>query len=190
VRGALVTGSGGTHLERLDRMRGEFDDSFFDVAAPDVEAAEAFLVVRLGREHVALRLADLSGFEVAPLIVPVPLELPALMGVSSIGGKLFPVYQLGLLLGRTASSESRHWIATCRFDCPVALAVDGLVDHVEMSRAVRHPAGSAAEPHVTELLRIGDGFRPIVDVASVLRELESLTGGRAADGSKSLEESK
>ena len=183
-----MTDSKGQHLERLARMRGDFDENFRAVATPGDEDTEAFLIVRLGDQSVAIRLAELSGFEVAPQVIPVPIDQPALMGVSRVGGKLLPVYQLGILTGRTASTESRHWIAICGLETPVALAVDGLVGHVDTPRAARQPAGSAAERHVTELLRLEDGFQPIIDLPSVLIELEFQTSGRRSGaGSTPLE---
>lgn len=182
--------TGSNHYgEQLARMRLAFDRDFESVRASAVEETEPYVVVRVGGERVALRVAALSSIEVGARVMPVPLDLPVLMGLAGVRSVLVPVYRLATLIGVATSGETQQVIAVCRAPSPVGLALDGLVGQVEAPRSARQPAGPAARKHVAELLQTEDGFQPIVDVSSVILELERLASGRrAASGSNQRED--
>ena len=85
---------------RLAELRESFDRGFALPPADASRAGDAFLIVRAGDGAVR----DLAGraswaWRVDRKIVPLPLQVPGLLGLAGLRGQLTPVFSLASLLG-------------------------------------------------------------------------------------------
>jgi chemotaxis signal transduction protein len=94
------------------QLRNQFDASFALPLRSAPEAAERFLLVRLGVEAstYALHLAQIRAVLPIGKLVSVPTKLPALLGLVAVRGEVIPVYGTAALLG--VAQEAPRWFAT------------------------------------------------------------------------------
>lgn len=157
---------------RAAELRREFDASFAAAPAEHRGATEDLLALSAGGSPCAVRLSEVSGLHAGCPVTSLPCPVPGLLGIAGIGGSLVPVYDLGVLLGGTASGRSRWMLVAA--GSVVALAFDVLEGHL---RVPREAVGSAdrADPrraHSREVLRTEGRLRPILQLSSVVREIE------------------
>jgi chemotaxis signal transduction protein len=175
-----MSGNQRSLLRSAAELRRAFDESF---AAP-LPAAPAdmrdFLTLRAGAGRYALDVNDLKGLEAHRQITPLPVGDPAVLGVAGIGGRLVPVYALGLLLGESGGSGQSSWLAICGQAEPVALAFDELEGQVRLGAAdVYVSEAVAAGRRLAEAFTWAGVTRHVVNVRSILEIIEQRAG--AAD---------
>ena len=104
-------------------LRQAFDGSFAQPATERRQDSEPYLALRVSSTAYAIAVQQIGGFAPARKIVPIGSALPALLGVTAVRGRLYPVYSIEALLAETATSEGA---AMARVLCggaePVALS--------------------------------------------------------------------
>lgn len=154
---------------RADRLRADFDAMFARAPiAEDVGAVE-ILVVRIADTRWALARNDIAAVYAHVTITRVPGPTPELLGVAQRRNRVFPVYDLGALLGQ----PGRHaaWVALAAAAIPIAFSFDGIDDHVECASTAFSAASGNALAHVERTVQIGDAPIPIISIASVIGAL-------------------
>lgn len=113
-----------------------------DGARPEADTGMEVLGIRLGGEHYALVLADLSEVIALPRWTPVPGQPAYLLGVANLRGEIRPVIDLHALLDLPAPEDgSKAWAVFLKFHGgEVGLRVDGL------DRVLRLDPQSLARP--------------------------------------------
>lgn len=157
--------------ETLRALREAFDRGFAEPAIADETAREEMVVVRVGPERLAFRLAALAGIERLERVVPLPGGPPAFVGLCGLRGRIVPVFGLAALVGVAAEPRS-GWIAVVGREDPIALAFDALegVSEVESAAIVAAEAHRAGEI-VPESVRIGPALVGVVRVPAVIAAL-------------------
>ncbi len=124
-------------MSEANDLHAEFDRGF---AEPPVVQDEtiAVLSVRTGTSRFALRRAQLASVQVGLSLVTLPTRARGLLGVIAVHGNVVPVWDLGVLAGRTPATRPR-WFAIAAAE-PVALAFDELIAHahVPVAQLRRH----------------------------------------------------
>lgn len=153
------------------QLRLAFDRGFALAIQTDTTVWEDYLLIRLHGAAHALRLSDVSRVQRVPWVTPVPGPVAALIGVAGLAGSITPVYDLRALLGH-AVSQSPHWMVVTR-QASIALAFDMFERHVRCPRgAVVQHAGGGTRLHVQAHLQTQQETLPIVDVVSVLDQIQ------------------
>lgn len=155
-------------------LRQAFDDAFARTADAGVAPSEDYLAIRLHGDPHLLRQRDIARLERLRDLTRYPSSAPAWLGLADVGGVAVPVYDLAVLAGYPRA-EAPGWMVLCA-GAPVALAFDAFEGHFR----VRVAAGDA--PARTDVLRLANGTRPVVAVASLLESIRSIA--RPADSSK------
>ncbi|HEX5388090.1 MAG TPA: chemotaxis protein CheW [Gemmatimonadales bacterium] len=134
----------------------------------------AVLVVRAGARRVALALADLVEVVEPTLPLAVPARQPALRGLTTVRGRICPLFHLGALLDGTgcpaAIGDAAVVIAVGQHR--VCLEVEAVED-VLRAPALPAPPGEAL-PWAASVARAPDGLLPVLDIP--------VLGVRLADG--------
>jgi chemotaxis signal transduction protein len=165
-------------------LREAFDRSFAEPVRPDPPALLDFLSIGIGEETYALPLDQTSGVIADRPIVPVPSPLADLLGVAGVRGSLVPVYSLRALLGYPADGAPTRWLVLAGKGAPIGLAFERFHGH---SRAPGDAIVAAASlrtglAHVAGAVRFGGSTLPVVDVQSIIDDIERRI--RAAGPSK------
>jgi chemotaxis signal transduction protein len=163
-----------------ESLRRSFDRSFAEAPPAAAEPAEDFLAIHAGAEAYAVRLGEIAGLYVDRPIVALPGPLPELLGLVGIRGSVRPVYDLAALLGHAPGGAGRWLLLTGRNEV-IALACSAFDGHVRLPRreVVRQEGGHPLRPHLREVVRVGDGVRPIINLASLVEALTQRVRGIA-----------
>lgn len=156
----------------VEALRRAFDEAFSAPPRAGRDARVPLLAIRVGGEPMALRVLELAGLVQARRIVPVPSRRPELLGVSGLRGEIVPIYGVARLVGRPDEGEPR-WVALAAGEQRIGLGVAALEGHllVRPEELAAVAPGAEAQPHVRELLRRGDGTRPVLSVPSLVRAI-------------------
>jgi len=169
-----------TTNETVRALRQAFDQSFARALQPANLQLLEVLVVRIGGDGYAIRLADIRGLYADRRVVPVPSPLADLLGVTGFRGQVVPVYDLGALLGKTRRGALRWMVlvqtrgrdlralAFDTFEAYAAVTADRLV-------AVDDPGLASdltARPFMHGAVRIEQTVRPILQVQSIVDLLQ------------------
>jgi chemotaxis signal transduction protein len=156
-----------------------FDRTFAEPARPAAEELETLLGLVVGRDGYAVRLVEIQGLVREPKIVAVPSDVPELLGLTGLRGRVVPVYSLRGLLGGAPTAGPVPWIVLVGGDAPVGLAFehyDGYLRIAPSDRAVVDGAVGESGSAVSETIRIGGALRGVIDVRLVLRALAARIG--------------
>lgn len=158
--------------ETAETLRRSFDRSFAEAPRPPGEPPEDFLSIRVAGEVYAVRLAEVAGLYADRKTVPLPSPLPELLGIVSVRGTISPVYDLAALLGHAAGDTGRWLLLTGRNEV-IALGFSGFDGHFRSARSdvARQDGAQSPGRPVREIVRAGDGVRPIVDLTSLVETL-------------------
>ena len=160
-------------VHAVAELRRAFDRSFAEPPRGEVVPAEAFLAIRAGGDAWALRLGEIAGLFKDRKVTPLPTAAPGLLGIAGLRGGLFPVYDLATLLGHPRSEPPR-WLVLAKGADPLALAFDVFEGHLRVPRERVTAAGpGGVVRHAERAVRVGDAARPILDVVSIVREIEN-----------------
>ena len=143
-----------------------------------------FLVFRVADVDLALPLTEVDEILRPPTVTPVPLSPPAVLGITSLRGRLLPVACLRRLagLGEAEDSDESARVLVVNAGSPVGLRVDA-VRRVVAASTPAEESGEEAEPGedsdqaglITRgSIRLDDGVIQRLDTAAILeRELGS-----------------
>jgi chemotaxis signal transduction protein len=158
-----------------------FDRSFAAPARPAAEELETLLGLVVGRDGYAVRLAEIQGLVRDPKIVALPSDVPELLGLTGLRGRVVPVYSLRGLLGGAPTAGPVPWIVLVGGDAPVGFAFeqyDGYLRIAPSERAVLDGAAGGPGSPVRAAVRINGALRGVIDVRLVLRALAARIGIR------------
>lgn len=166
--------------ERAERLRRSFDHSFSEAPRPAGAPGEDFLAIHAGAEAYAVRLTEVLGLQADRRIMALPSPLPDLLGIVGIRGSIRPVYDLAALLGHPPGAVGRWLLLTGRPEV-IALAFAALDGHFRAPRReVAQPDGSRpVRAHLREVVRVGAGLRPIINLASLVEAVTQRVRGIA-----------
>lgn len=145
-------------MNRAAQLRHAFDRGFAEVPSSAGGQFEELLAIRIGADPFALRLAQVAGLFADREIVPIPSPVPELLGIAGLRGHLAPVYDLGALLGYSATPAPR-WFVLARGPMPVGLAFGVFEAHA------RAPESALAG---ADAVQLGGAMRPIIHIPSVI----------------------
>lgn len=137
------------------------------------------LMVAVGRQRYAVRVADVVEILRAVAVVTLPKAPPVVLGVIDVRGALVPVLDLGVRfgLGPRPLSPDEHFVVLRMPGRVVALRVDR-VQGLHLLRAEQvHPISKVvpSAAYVQGLVTLPDGILLIADTPAFLSEAESLT---------------
>ncbi|MFL5344980.1 MAG: chemotaxis protein CheW [Hyalangium sp.] len=164
--------------QRLAELKAEFDASFTRPAARAEARWEVLLRLRVGGSPLAVPLERLAGLHALPRVVALPGSPPGLLGVAGLRGQLVAVHDLAARLG-LPSDERPRWLLLSGGERRVGLAVGGFEGQLRVPPEQFQPhADAAPRPYLnTTVLRPGEAPLPVLDVASLVKDL--LDGAQA-----------
>jgi purine-binding chemotaxis protein CheW len=151
-------------------LRRAFDETFAVQPAVVTTTTEDMLSIRIGGDSYAVRLTETSGLYADRTIVPAPSLAPELLGVAALRGQFVAIYDLGAFLGYRTGNTPR-WFMIARGSNTLGLAFEILEAHVRVPQSSHAATGIESREHVRGSIRIGDSFRPIIHIASVLEAI-------------------
>jgi purine-binding chemotaxis protein CheW len=153
------------------RLRRTFDETFAAPTAIVGTASEDLLGIRIGGDPYAVRLTEIAGLHADRTIVPAPSLAPELLGVAALRGQFVAIYDLGLFLGYRPGNTPR-WFMIARGSNTVGLAFEVLEMHARVPQTSHAVAGiESMREHLRGSVRIGDSFRPVIHIASVIEAI-------------------
>jgi purine-binding chemotaxis protein CheW len=159
-------------MTRLAALRDAFDRTFVQAPTPPAPDPERFLCLGVGAGSYVVRLAEVTGVVAGRKVTRLPGAVPELLGIAGLRGTILPVFDLAMLLGLTP--DAPRWLITASAG-PVALAFDRFEGYLEV-RGGAQAVGSAPANlrHVREVVRVADGPRPLISLASVIDHVRQL----------------
>jgi chemotaxis signal transduction protein len=165
-----MTRPAGDLEQLLAELRRAFDDSFArPVPVRDRDWID-FLIIVVGGQPHAVRIADLAGLEFNRKIIPLPIGAPGLLGLAAVGGEPVPVFDLAVVLGAKAEKTPGQCLALHRDTETVALAFDGLREtrRVPLRGVIPSSSGAGQGAAGREAVSVQDGVAHVIDVPSVV----------------------
>ena len=161
---------------QADQWRQAFDLSFAAAPRDVVLVQHDFLAVRIGASDYALRLDEVAGLQTLKALTPCPSRQRGLLGLVSFQGDVLPIYDLCALLGHAPAAGPARlpgwWIATK--GAPLGLAFDTFERFLRLPpEAVGHAGDTDARAHCAETLRCDERLRPLISIASILRDIRA-----------------
>jgi chemotaxis signal transduction protein len=171
-------------------LRRAFDRTFATPTAERAEDLESFLTLRIGSTGYAMRVLAIAGLTNARRIVPLAGARPAMLGLTAVRGRLFPVYSLEALVGEESASAPPRWFVLCAGADPLALGFAQFEGHVLLPRSEVFAAGGGerGRGHVRELLRAADEVRAVIDTSSLVEAIRAETIGQSMSAVGPLKE--
>jgi purine-binding chemotaxis protein CheW len=166
------------------------------MSTPPTEAAPpsdvvSYVTFFLGAQVYALRVLEVREILQLPPITPIPAAPASLAGVTNLRGNLVPVVDLAVLFGGAPMTPT---LFTCVLivaleDDRAELGVVGII--VDRVHDIFELAGQDVDPaplfgtvvdrrFLHGLVRSGDGFAALVDLATVFEQLAGAPAGDAA----------
>jgi chemotaxis signal transduction protein len=158
-------------INRAAALRAEFDRSFAAAPAAAATAVEDLLAIGIEGDSYLLRLAEVSGLHVDKRLMWLPSPVAELIGLAGFRGRVLPVYDLGMLLGKPRAAAVPRWTVVDASG-RAGLAFDAFSGFLRARPETIVPdAREARGRHVRDVLQ-GDMIRPIVDLTSILQTLD------------------
>ena len=176
-------GADNRESQHARELRRAFDASFAQPARGRVADVERLLLLQLGGDGYAFRLAEIGGLTAARKIVPIASTIPEVLGLAGVRGNLVPVYSLSALLGYGTETEPPRWFVGCRDAEPIAFGFATLDGYAELAMSAVH-ATNAPRTHVQALVRTKEGAKEkakeedrertmaVLDVASLVAAIQ------------------
>jgi chemotaxis signal transduction protein len=156
---------------RVAELRRAFDRSFAEPPRAEVARDHEFLAIRVAGRPFALRLADLAGVSIGPVITPLPTPVSGLLGLASFRGALVPAYDLSRFLGLAAQAEPR-WLAVVAGSARLGLCFERVDGHLRVPAPTIAPGPDRPAAALPRDLLDADGtVRPIADVPAIATEI-------------------
>lgn len=155
--------------DRATALRQEFDRSFAEAPAAQIQGAQMLLQITCGGTAYALQLSEMSGLIADVPITPFTTPITELVGIAGIRGSLLPVYDLGALLGHRSDAPLR-WTARTGGDAPLGLAFERLERHLKIRVDAIAPRndGHPSRAHCPAIVHLPDAALPLISIASIL----------------------
>lgn len=156
---------------RLTQLREAFDHAFALPRQHALQETADLLLVRVGGDPFAIRLAEVAGVLTPRKLAHVPGTHPHLLGVAGVRGSVAPVFSLSSVLGYPP--EAARWLVLCNGDEPLVLGLAELegYERVPTSSVSADPDAHASARHSTHIARTDRGLYRIVSVPLVVASL-------------------
>ncbi len=158
---------------RLTALRQDFDQVFAAPYAVQAEEHESLITLRMGGDRYALSVREITSVAVAGKLVALPSRSPGLLGLTGIRGAVVPVYSLSVLLGYPKAAETVRWLALCGAKEPLAFALGDFEGYVRVPNSAFHAPDREARKHVHRFAQAGEVIRAIVNVSSLISEIQA-----------------
>jgi chemotaxis signal transduction protein len=162
---------------QLRALREAFDLGFAQAPHALANSPEKLLAIRLNGAGYAVRVAEIGGLHLDRRIMPLPTQIPELIGMAGFRGQITPVYDLAALLGY-ARQTSPRWLILLRQRETVALAFDAFEAHFAVApeqilrtQQTTSTAPDAARPHLNDAVRTETALLPIINLSSLLETI-------------------
>ncbi len=165
---------------RAEELRVAFDRSFVEAAHFEAVTTADFLLVHVGGDPYALRLAEIAGLYADKKVTALPSRVSELRGVAGFRGAMVPVYDLATML-RYAPASAPRWIVLSA-EAPVGFAFDAFDGHFRSARPASEGERSDRSEHVREVVSAARENRPVVNLPSIVAAVRKL--GATAGGPK------
>ena len=166
-------GTAGDLAVSAERLRLEFDYRFSRPADIERPASTRLLLLTLGETEAAIAVDHLASLHEVDTVVPLPTSLDELLGLVSLGGRVYPCFSLASLLDLEAGEP--RWLLVLQ-RAPVVLAVDGLAGQFLVETdTIRADAAGHGSPFIGRV-RHGENDLKILDADAILDRLRQLTG--------------
>jgi purine-binding chemotaxis protein CheW len=156
--------------DRVAELRDSFDRAFAEPATSAVAERLDLIVVQVGDERFAMRVADIAGLHADVAVTPCPGPLRELVGIVGFRGAVLPLYDLGLLLG--VPGAAGRWLVLTA-DNEAALSFTAFGGHLRVPPDAVAVRQDKAARHVGEVVRSNDGSLPLIDLSSVLATIRT-----------------
>lgn len=121
--------------DRVEEIRRSFDASFARPLEQVEGSFEDLIAIRVANDQFALRLSELAGIHAWSRITALPGSQPALLGLSGIRGRVTAIYELARVLGYEREEAAPRWIALCRADAPIGIAIGEIDGYIRLGRS-------------------------------------------------------
>ncbi|HEX9707391.1 MAG TPA: chemotaxis protein CheW [Steroidobacteraceae bacterium] len=167
---------------RAAEFRAAFDRTFAEPIRIETARTTDLLAIRVAGDRYALALAQVAKLLGGPRVTPVPGPVAELVGIASDRSVIFPVYDLGRLLGREASEGAPYWIVVAAGPVAMGFAFDGFDGHVRVRNdaIVARPPGDAGRRFLREVVETPAAALPLIDIPSVIESIEATVRGAAS----------
>jgi len=156
------------------QLRADFNGAFARPAAPSAQAGTALLALRLDGRPYALRLDEIASLAPGRSLLPVPQAAPAFVGLAGQRGGLWPVWDLGALLGHAGLRGTPRWLALAAGAPVWAAAFEHFEGYLMAAPADLHPLqGGQASPWAQQACAAGGVVRPVLQLERLRSELRS-----------------
>ncbi len=165
-----MSDSGLSLAARLIEMRKRFDEAFAAPPPGETEPRQALIVLSTAGEELAVRLEEISGLAaIRTKVLPVPSDIPELIGITAVRGDVVPVFSLARLLGLAGADQNVRWIVTAgNGAATVGFGFESFDGYMQAARAdVLPAAGPSQGRHLRQTARCGGYLRRLVDVTSL-----------------------
>lgn len=164
-----MTPPGAGPSSSLDNLRHAFDQTFAAAPAGEGAMVESLVAVRVGEDHVALRVAEIAGIEARRLIIPLPVHQPALLGIASIRNRIVPVYSLARLFGYRETGGDRHWLALVDRERTLGFAFSEFEGHLRVPPGDIKSLGEDRDHRFAlQVLKDGENLRAILSMPRIV----------------------
>src|SRR6516165_4497660 len=163
------------HLEPLpaDADTGELLEALGPIE--DRAPESQFCVFRSGRERFCLPVLDVEEVLEWPLVTPLPLAPPYLMGIFNLRGAIVPLIDIALTEGRRPGLLPKHVVVaslrgdTNRDDVRLGIASDEVVGTYSVNETEDFLQEAPENvPHVVGMLRHDDRLALVIDLRRLL----------------------
>ena len=155
-----------------ESLRREFDETFSRPHRDQAGSVARLVVVRVGSEHFAVRIGELSGLQAISGITELPGAVPHRLGISGMGGKLVPIFDLAGLLER-AKPNAAPRLVLLHGEETVGLACHDLLGQLLVPagrvRPIEQAAGSASLTDA--IVDTEDGAIPVLCVRRIVERI-------------------
>lgn len=158
---------------KLAALRQDFDQVFAGPYAAQAEERESLIALRIEGDRYGLSVREITGVAVAGKLVALPSRSPGLLGLTGIRGAIVPVYSLATLLGYSKVGETVRWLALSGVKESLALALGEFEGYIRVPKSAFHAPDREARRHVHRFVLAGEAIRAIVNVSSILLEIQS-----------------
>lgn len=162
-------------MDVLATLRASFARAFAEPPMPE-PACEDLVTIGVGGGRFALRVAELRALERRRAIVPLPTGLPGSLGLTTLRGRVVPVYDLGAIVGHPGGEVA--WLAFVERPEAVALGFASFDGFARVPCEAFTRDTSQARPVVPELVRLDAVTRGVLDLRAAVNWI-SLRAGEA-----------
>lgn len=155
---------------RLSELRQSFDRGFAQALSDEREETSVLLVIRVGRDAHAVRLADVAAVEARCAVTPAPSEHAELLGVAGLRAAVVAVFDLGALIG--APGGETRWLLLAK-GAPVAFAFADFEGVLNINSRDVATAPTARGARVRDMVWRDGQPLPVIDIAGLVGDLEA-----------------